>query len=711
MFYRWETAARSNRELPTSGSGSPFNYPMHTIIPKHLRSRRTRRRLITCKRPYGIFENRLYSNKSTRSMLERRRWFFRTILLIGGLFCGLQAATGAVQAAPPDFLPEKHMALVIGISAYAHWTTLPNAVVDARRMDALLRNGGFKTILVENPDSQKLKTVWEKFVQAANTKPESACLFYFAGHAATLIDDGSNKTGWIVPVDAPLAQTSRSAFTEKALRIQDLISDAAGLRVRHQLYVFDAAFMDDWLAGVEPALRLLSPTSGLPTRQILIAGDTPDAMPSPSRFTDLLINALRGEADTIKDGFVTTSELAVYLSNHLSRPKGGRIHLQFARSGDDALAKGDVTFTVVTADLAAVPTPEETPAVRPTTAHLLVDTQPKDAHVRILNIAPKFTQGMALKPGRYHLEVSAQGYRLHKEWVALSAGENKAVTVGLTRRADHFSNSLGMRFQFIPAGSFQMGLPSPLTPATQDEAVHRVILSQPFYMQIGEVTKDQFRRFVEASGYRSEVAASGGCWTSAQGHRWRKQADAAWDTIAAGDPTTGDREIMPVSCISWHDADAFTRWLSKKEGRRYRLPTEAQWEYACRSGSTTPFAFGTCLSFDQANFGGMGPFASQCPPLSAAPRHHLEPSPGLAENAWGLFHMHGNVAEWCRDFYGPYPQQTIRDPLGPAKGTEKVIRGGHYLSLMSECQSGKRSSFPPEYASSAVGFRLTAAVD
>jgi formylglycine-generating enzyme required for sulfatase activity len=577
-------------------------------------------------------------------------------------------------------------------------------------MDVLLRNGGFKTMLAENPDSQTLMTVWRKFVRAANAKPESACLFYFAGHAATLTDKGGNRNGWIVPADAP--QPSGSAFVDKALRIQDLISDAAGLRVRHQLFLFDAAFQDDWLADVEPALRLLSPTSGHPTRQVLIAGEASETMPSPSRFTDLLISALEGEADTIKDGFVTTSELAVYLANHPTRADGGRKHLQFALSGDAALAKGDVTIPVITARTDAEPSRAvEAPVVRPSSARLSVKTQPREARVRILNIVPKFTQNMVLKPGRYHLEVSAEGYRTHKEWVTLSAGEAKTVTLRLAHIPTRLENSLGMRFQYIPAGSFKMGPHSLINAADPEADPHRVILSQPFYIQIGEVTQDQFRHFIETSGYRSKVAASGGCWTSVQGHRWHKQADAAWDTIGTNSGIPENSGLLPVSCISWHDADAFARWLSKKEGRRYRLPTEAQWEYACRSGSTTPFAFGACLSPAQANFGGMGPLASHCPPLSDPPRQHLVPTYSLAKNAWGLYHMHGNVAEWCRDFYGPYPQQAMRDPLGPAKGAEKVIRGGHYLSLMSNCQSAKRSSFPPEYASSAVGFRLTAAVD
>jgi formylglycine-generating enzyme required for sulfatase activity len=358
------------------------------------------------------------------------------------------------------------------------------------------------------------------------------------------------------------------------------------------------------------------------------------------------------------------------------------------------LAKGDFAFKVMTA--------------KPRRGRLHVDTQPREAGIRILNIGPKFSQGISLEPGRYHLEVSADGYRMHKQWVTLAAGEEKTISVRLSQIKMQFDNSLGMRFRFIPAGSFEMGSRAAPPGAAQDETVHRVTLSQPFYMQTGEVTVDQYRRFEVASGYESKVQTSGGCWTSVDGRRWRKQAGIGWETIASNWPWGVGAEAVPVSCIAWQDARAFARWLSKKDGRSYRLPTEAQWEYACRSGSTTAFAFGECLSSEQANFVGGDPSTTHCPSDDKPPRRHLVPTDSLASNAWGLFHMHGNVAEWCRDFYGPYPKTAVRDPLGSANGTERVIRGGHFLSRMSDCRSAKRSSFPPQYASSAVGFRLTA---
>ena len=622
-----------------------------------------------------------------------RHWL---VALIWALLCVLLLPLSG-WAAPEDVLPEKHLALVIGISSYAHWPALPGAVGDARQIADLLESGGFKTRLVVDPDSQTLKMTWKQFAVAANAKQDSACLVYYVGRAATLVDAPGTESGWIIPTDAPLVQTSGDTFRQKALRVQDLISDGAGLRVRHQLFLFDAAFGDAWLALQKPPLRLLSAASGSATRQVIISGRATDRAPAKNIFTDALIKALCGEADAIQDGIVTATELAVYLINHIGRTTGGRQSPQYALSGDAALAKGDFGFKAMSA--------------KPRRSRLYVDTQPKEATIRILNIGPRFSQGIALEPGRYHLEVSADGHRQHKEWITLAAGEIKSVAVRLDQVVMQFGNSLGMQFRLIPAGNFQMGSRNASSLATQDETAHRVSLSHPFYMQTGEVTVGQYRRFVEASGYQSEVPASGGCWTSADGRRWRKQANTTWETIAKSWAETAGADTLPVSCIAWPDARAFARWLSRKEGRSYRLPTEAQWEYACRAGKTTAFAFGECLSTEQANFGGVTPSEPHCPMDTAPPRHYLVATHSLTDNAWGLFHMHGNVAEWCRDFYGPYPQKASRDPLGPAYGTERVIRGGHYLSFMNDCRSAKRSSFPPQYASSAVGFRLTAAVE
>ena len=172
----------------------------------------------------------------------------------------------------------------------------------------------------------------------------------------------------------------------------------------------------------------------------------------------------------------------------------------------------------------------------------------------------------------------------------------------------NFANTLGMRMVRIEAGSFTMG--SDLTRDYWEERpAHRVTLSQPFLMSETEVTASQYREF-----------------------RPDFEPDARFGGYVSG--------------VSWYEAVEFCQWLSSKEGRTYRLPTEAEWEYACRAGTTTPYWSG-----------------QELPPPSQA-------------NPWGLRNMHGGVREWCHDWYGDYPAEAQTDPVGPNSGTARVVRGG-----------------------------------
>ncbi len=614
---------------------------------------------------------------------------------IGWLLCALVLLAQTALAEGYDYLPPKHLALVIGVSDYANWPALPSAAADARKVANLLEQGGFATMLAVNPDYKALKSAWSKFIMKASSQPKSACLVYYRGHAETLIDADGAKNGWLIPIDAPLANLSEKAFSQRAIKVESLLSETVGLGVRHLLLLFDANFADDRLVAIKPALRMLGPTCGNPVRQAIIAGNASEPTPDQSQFNASLVRALTGEADTIQDGIVCATELAIFIGSQVSRATGGTQNPQYALYGSEVQRKGDFAFEVI-------------PPTRQT-ARLYVETQPTSARIRLLNIKPRFTQGMELEPGRYHLEVTAPGHQQHNTWIKIDASEEKTVTVRLAKTERQFSNALGMVFRYIRPGSFQMGSSTGTSVANKDEAPHTVTLTRPFYIQDKEVTVGQYRRFIDASGYRSQAQGSGGCWVSTDGRRWRKKAQTDWKTIASSWPTSDSgADNLPVSCVTWKDARAFAAWLSKTDGHTYRLPTEAQWEYACRSGNTNPYAFGDCLTVQQANFGDVGQMASTCSPIPKPLRGHLVAAGSLSENAWGLHDMHGNVAEWCRDFYGPYSKGNAKDPRGPSAGAEKVIRGGHYLSRMIDCRSAKRSSFPPEYASSAVGFRLIA---
>lgn len=159
----------------------------------------------------------------------------------------------------------------------------------------------------------------------------------------------------------------------------------------------------------------------------------------------------------------------------------------------------------------------------------------------------------------------------------------------------------------------------------------------------------------------------------------------------------------PVGMVSWNDVQGFITELNKRGEGTYRLPTEAEWEYAARAGTTTPFNTGNCLFTDQANYAGNFPLAG-CP--SGVYRGKTVAVASFAPNAWGLYDMHGNVWEWVQDWCGNYPISAVTDPTGPSTGSDRVRRGGGYTGLARICRSAFRISSSPGSRGSGIGFRL-----
>lgn len=266
-------------------------------------------------------------------------------------------------------------------------------------------------------------------------------------------------------------------------------------------------------------------------------------------------------------------------------------------------------------------------------------------------------------------------------------------------------NSVGMMLAYVPAGSFQMGSNVVEDYRERDERRHRVRISRPFLMGVHEVTVAQFRQFVEETGYctdseRSAKGALGVCPLDRAGTYGR---EFSWRN--PGFPLVPE---YPAMCVSWNDAQAYCRWLSQREQKRYRLPTEAEWEYACRAGSREPFSVPHAANWPEANLnaGSRRFVGDQERPddgyLLAAPVGSYSP------NAWGLHDMHGNAREWCSDWYEPqYPRfGGSTDPTGPATGTARVTRGAGYLDTGPRARSANRSYQPPTYSVFDQGFRV-----
>ncbi len=281
-----------------------------------------------------------------------------------------------------------------------------------------------------------------------------------------------------------------------------------------------------------------------------------------------------------------------------------------------------------------------------------------------------------------------------------------------TNLEEEITNSIGMRLRLIPAGEFMMGSPEDEKGRGDEEGPqHRVRITKPFYIGITEVTVGQFRAFVEATGYKSDAERDekgGWGWNESIGD-FEKDSRYTWRN--PGFPQTDDH---PVVNVSWNDAVAFCKWLSRKEGRTYRLPTEAEWEYACRAGTTTAYYHGedpeglaavgnVADETAKEKFSGWTTISGRDGYIFTAPVARFRP------NAFGLYDMHGNVWEWCSDWYDYeyYASSPSSDPLGPVTGfLSRVYRGGAWDILPGGCRSAYRCASYPEVRSYNRGFRV-----
>jgi formylglycine-generating enzyme required for sulfatase activity len=242
----------------------------------------------------------------------------------------------------------------------------------------------------------------------------------------------------------------------------------------------------------------------------------------------------------------------------------------------------------------------------------------------------------------------------------------KAPTTRKAAPPEKITNSIGMSFVLIQSGSFIMGSPLDEPERSDDETPHPVDISQSFYMQTTEVTQRQ------------------------------------WEMVMGSDPSHFKEcgEDCPVEFVSWNDAQNFIKLLNKMEKTdAYRLPTEEEWEYAARAGTTTTFNTGDCISTEQANYDGKRPLTG-CP--SGDSQETTVKAKSFLPNAWGLYGMHGNVWEWCEDWKEPYPGD-LR-PADLIKG--RVLRGGSLSDSARNLRSARRFQYAPDYADYDIGFRI-----
>jgi len=641
-------------------------------------------------------------------------------------------------------------ALVIGNGNYKKdWDPLPGAIRDAEEVAAALKRNGFKVTLKTDLTREAFNRALGEFVLRYGKDGDNRLLFYYAGHGHTQKMATGEELGYLVMIDAPVPEKDPVGFSLASVDMQALLTQAKMIRSKHALFMFDSCFSGTVLNmrdRVTPSA--ISDKVRYPVRQFITAGRANETVPDRSVFKESFLDILEGrDREPIPDGYLTGEELGLYLKNKVPEYNPMQ-HPQYGKIRDPRLDKGDFVFVLAKSGGAVVEkpvvsgkeatlrisanvsgarvyidgadkglTPVTLEAIQPgrytikvvkkgyepyeervlaspgkvlevwaylesvvTTGSISLSGSPEGARVYLDGYYSGKLPGTIeqVEPGRHTIMVTKTGYRDWMEKVRVAAGEMVYLEADLEEEleeaaeprlgAKKFTNSIRMEFVLIPAGEFEMGSSRRERDRDEDERQHKVTISRPFYMQTTEVT---------------------------QGH---------WKAVMGDNPSyfkdCGDD--CPVENVSWDDCQEFIRRLNQMEGTdKYRLPTEAEWEYACRAASVTKFYFG----HDDRKLGDyawyVGNSGEQTHPVA-----QKEP------NAWGLYDMYGNVWEWCQDWYKKkYPWRHVSDPKGPSSGSFPVSRGGSWYSHARYCRSAARFFVSPALRYSYQGFRFVRELD
>lgn len=542
-----------------------------------------------------------------------------------------------------ELYDESH-ALVIGVSAYNNgWAALPGVKRDVAAVSAVLREHGFNVTVVNDPTRAALEKAIKDFIYTYGQRRGNRLLLYFAGHGHTL-ETAAGQQGYILPIEAPDPSKDLATFKRLAISMDEIDSLVRQIEAKHVLWLFDSCFSGALFEATRsgPVPPVILERTQRPVRQFITAGTAEQTVPDNSIFRAQFVAALRGEGDLDHNNYVTGEELGLFLSNSVTNYSRRAQTPQHGKIRNPNLDKGDFVFELPSKPV----TPPPPPTPRP-------------------------------------------------------------LALGSTRQ-----NGLGMEFTYIPAGSFTMGSTEAdiqrVVKANQskDDQVtaalykdetpsHAVTISQGFFMGRTEVTQAQ--------------------WEAVMKTTVQQQRDKAGNYALSN---VGPNQ--PMYYVSWEEAQEFIKRLNeRKDGYEYRLPTEAEWEYAARAGTTSDYAgnldalgwYGdnsgrerrdSVLEWVKSGRDGQKYVDQFLKPNGNGTHEVSTKSP----NPWGLYDTHGNVWEWCADWYGDYPAGNQTDPRGPATGQDRVVRGGSWDVIGWYCRSAIRLRYAPGARNSYLGFRV-----
>ncbi|MCK9203047.1 MAG: SUMF1/EgtB/PvdO family nonheme iron enzyme [Bacteroidales bacterium] len=596
--------------------------------------------------------------------------FFLIVFILSGLALsaqdrGMKAVEIPVEGKPTT-LYQGSFALVIGVTQYSNgWSQLPGVKDEIAEVKQALEKNGFKVEVVMDPTKSELDKAFTDFISRNGQVVDNRLLFYFAGHGYTVKTNYGEELGYIVPVDAPNPNYDLAKFQSQAMEMAQIEIYARRLQAKHALFIFDACFSGSLFTSTRAVPAIISYKTTLPVRQFITSGSAEEMVPDKSVFGEQFVRALKGEADVDKDGYVTGSELGDFLQSTVVNYSRNSQHPQYGKIRSPNLDKGDFVFPITgesTGTLGAAPA--TTTNVQPAAA--AITTQPAGtAAVRPAEKQEAATVASAppaAKPSKKRGKEKDAG---KKNEVPPPVEITPETT---TNDAFHVANDF-IPMIHVDGGPFDIGgnLPRPPSPGfpkpgASSISKSRLVTMKSFYIGKFEVTQKQ------------------------------------WREITGSNPSyTQNCDECPVEQVSYVDIQVFLNALNQKTGKKYRLPTEAEWEYAAQGGNNSKdysFAGGK----DADDVGWYEKNAGRCTHAVGQKQ----------PNELGIYDMSGNVFEWCNDWFSAtyyYPKSTF-DPQGPDKGNHRVIRGGGYKNRSGELKITFRKGLKPDDKYPDVGFRI-----
>lgn len=592
--------------------------------------------------------------------------------------------------------PEKRVALVIGVDQYTRLGPegqLSVAVRDANLMATALRsvNPPFSVSLLTDGDWKSTQEAFDRFLDEASGA--TCALIYFAGHGVEY--HGENfllvKDTDVSSISPDVERMKRRLATT-SLSLQGWVDSLDGTAAQVKLVILDccrdnplqveAAAGTRSVVGARHGLAQVRPPSGTLISYSADAGQRAN----DGLFTEVLARHLLTPDMPLLQVFAATREEVSATSTQWAREDEAngvpadhrRVHHEPAEYTKLNLAGTRFAFMKAPSSIAAsMPAaPGETPPVPPASSLL---SMAKDTNgdgtangedlVQRMVAWKRAAEAMKGKPANTSPTPPSfpAGFSLGSLMAGKAAGESRTIE--------------GIPVVWCPPGTFMMGPPDHEEKFQEDQKPFEVTLTRGYWMARFEVTQEQWRRVM--------------------GNSVRALLNPDGDTSTAGE----NHDSHPVGYVSWEDAAA---WLAEMNRQyplpgtwQWALPTEAQWEYACRAGTTTPFSFGTSLNGDLANCGGKYPYQNvPGPSLGRSVAVGSYPA-----NPWGLHDMHGNVAEWVSDWFGNYPIGAATDPGGPPEGKYRPLRGGSWFASALGCRSAYRAYGSMSDRQPAHGFR------